>query len=117
MAKFLKTLFLFDRRGLAGTRSRPSSSSCERSPINNDYAVVSLWLNVIPITFPSPICLMPLFGADAEEGAEGGFRRLAPVKAEDELVEVGLEMLTAQATFGLTREATISNCKMTHLFV
>jgi hypothetical protein len=37
------------------------------------------------------------FGADAQEGAEGGFRGVAPVEAEDELVEVGLEMLAAQS--------------------
>ncbi len=37
------------------------------------------------------------FGADAQEGAEGGFRGVASIEAEHELVEVGLEMLAAQA--------------------
>ena len=33
--------------------------------------------------------------ADAQQGAEGGMGRLAAIEAEDELVEVGLEMLAA----------------------
>ena len=37
------------------------------------------------------------FGADAQEGAEGGFRGGASIETEHELVEVGLEMLAAQA--------------------
>ena len=36
-------------------------------------------------------------GGDAEQGAEGGVPGVAAVEAEDELVEVGLEMLAAQA--------------------
>ena len=36
-------------------------------------------------------------GGDAEQGAEGGVAGSAAVEAKDELVEVGLEMLAAQA--------------------
>ena len=36
-------------------------------------------------------------GGDAEQGAEGGVACAAAVEAEDEFVEVGLEMATAQA--------------------
>ena len=36
-------------------------------------------------------------GGDAKQGAEGGVPGAAAVEAEDELVEVGLEMLAAQA--------------------
>jgi hypothetical protein len=36
-------------------------------------------------------------GGDAEQGAEGGVAGAAAVEAEDELVEVGLEMPAAQA--------------------
>ncbi len=36
-------------------------------------------------------------GGDAEQGAEGGGAGAAAVEAEDELVEIGLEMLAAQA--------------------
>ena len=36
-------------------------------------------------------------GGDAEQGAEGGMPGAAAVEAEDELVEIGLEMLAAQA--------------------
>ena len=36
-------------------------------------------------------------GGDAEQGAEGGVAGAAAIEAEDELVEVGLEMPAAQA--------------------
>ena len=36
-------------------------------------------------------------GADAEKGAESGMASAAAVEAEDELVEVGLKVLAAQA--------------------
>jgi hypothetical protein len=36
-------------------------------------------------------------GGDAEHGAEGGVPGAAAIESEDELVEVGLELLAAQA--------------------
>ena len=36
-------------------------------------------------------------GGDAEQGAERGMPGAAAVEAEDELVEIGLQMLAAQA--------------------
>ena len=36
-------------------------------------------------------------GGDAKQGAEGGVTCSAAVEAEDELVEIGLEVLAAQA--------------------
>src|SRR3954466_3995995 len=42
---------------------------------------------------------------DAEERAEGGMSGAAPVEAEDELVEVGLEVFAAQAVIDAERPA------------
>src|SRR3954468_20399938 len=42
---------------------------------------------------------------DAEERAEGGMSGAAPVEAEDELVEVGLEVFATQAVIDAERPA------------
>src|SRR5918997_926415 len=42
---------------------------------------------------------------DAEERAEGGMSGAAPVEAEDELVEVGLEVFSTQAVIDAERPA------------
>src|SRR3954451_19096150 len=42
---------------------------------------------------------------DAEEGAEGGMSGAAPIEAEDELVEVGLEVFATQAVIDAERPA------------
>ena len=42
-------------------------------------------------------------GADAEKGAEGGMPGAAAVKAENELIEIGLKVLAAQAVIDAKR--------------
>src|SRR3954462_808553 len=42
---------------------------------------------------------------DAEERAEGGMSGAAPVEAEDELVEIGLEVFATQAVIDAERPA------------
>ena len=42
-------------------------------------------------------------GGDAEKRSEGGMPIAAPVEAEDELVEIGLKMLAAQAVVDTQR--------------
>jgi len=42
-------------------------------------------------------------GGDAEKGAEGGMSGTAAVEAEDELIEIGLKVLAAQAVIDAER--------------
>ena len=49
------------------------------------------------------VCEGWCLGGDGEQGAEGGVTASPSVEAEDELVEVGLEMPGAQAVIGAER--------------
>jgi hypothetical protein len=49
-------------------------------------------------------------GGDAEQRAEGGVSSTAAVEAEDELIEVGLKVLAAQAMIDAECRRPVSPC-------